>query len=101
MTFIDKLKKRWKIKSTFQVIIIIIVFGITGSSALFVKKIVFEFLGIDSNTSNYIFYPAYILTIIPIYQVLLLFWAFIFRQFDFFWNFQKKSFSRLRRKKKS
>ena len=99
MKFIDKLKKRWGITSTLQIIIIIIVFGITGSSTLYVKKIIFDYIGINSETPNYIYIPAYILTIIPIYQVLLLLWAFLFRQFDFFWNFQKKSFSRFKRKK--
>lgn len=98
MKLLEKLKKRWGITSTFQVIIIIIVFGITGSSTLVVKKFIFELIGIDSETPNYIYVPLYIFTIIPSYQILLLFWAFVFRQFDFFWAFQKKTFSRFKRK---
>jgi hypothetical protein len=33
--------------------------------------------------------------IFPIYQVLLVFFGFIFGQFKFFWNFEKKMLSRM------
>ncbi len=100
MNILDKLKKRYGINSVFQLIIIFIVFGITGTSALFVKKYVFDLIGITDDTPLYFVVPLYIITIIPSYQVLLLAWGFLFGQFNFFWNFQKKSFSRFTRKNK-
>lgn len=98
---IEKLKIRWGIKSNFQVIVILIVFSLTGSAAVYAKKLIFGLLGIDANTSLWIKVPMYILTIIPSYQVLLLVVGGLFGQFTFFYNFQKKSFGRFIPKKKT
>ncbi len=94
-----KLKKRWGILSNFQVIIILVVFSITGSAAVYVKKVVFDLLGIDSQTSLWIKIPMYVITILPAYQILLLIFGSALGQFRFFYNFQKKSFGRFFRKK--
>ncbi len=98
---LEKLKKRWGINSNFQIILILIVFSVTGSAAVYVKKIIFDLLGIDADTSLWIKVPMYVLTILPAYQMLLLVFGFIFGQFRFFYNFQKKSFGRFVRKKKT
>ena len=95
----DKLKLRWGIDSNFQIIIILIVFSVTGSAAVYVKKIIFDILGIDADTSLWIKIPMYIITIIPSYQILLLAVGTLFGQFRFFYNFQKKSFGRFIKKK--
>lgn len=99
MNLLDKIKDRWGITSNFQVLIIFIVFGITGSSALYVKNFIFNLIGINSETPIYYVVPLYILTILPAYQILLLLWGTIFGQYKFFINFQKKTFSRFRRNK--
>jgi len=96
-----KLKERWGIDTNFQVIIIIVVFSVTGSAAVYVKKIVFNLLGIDADTSLWIKIPMYVLTILPSYQILLLVIGTLFGQFRFFFNFQKKSVGRFFRKKKN
>jgi len=98
---LDKLKTRWGIHSNVQIILILIVFSVTGSAAVYVKKLIFDLLGIDTDTSLWIKIPMYILTILPAYQILLLIFGFIFGQFRFFYNFQKKSFGRFIRKKES
>lgn len=100
MSIIDKIKKRYGLESNIQLTIIFIVFAITGSSVMYVRKFIFEIIGITDDTPLYFVVPLYIITIIPAYQILLLFWGFVFRQFDFFWNFQKKSFSRFLPKNK-
>ena len=49
----NKLKQRWKISNNFQLVVIIIVFSITGSSAVYLAKPVLEWLGIEKvNFSN-------------------------------------------------
>ncbi|WP_075590260.1 DUF6787 family protein [Labilibacter marinus] len=96
---LEKLKQRWGIESNLQVILILIVFSVTGSAAVYVKKIIFDLIGIDSDTSLWFKIPMYVLTIIPAYQILLLVFGFIFGQFTFFYNFQKKSFGRFIKKK--
>ena len=78
----DKLKKRWGLNSNTQVLIIFIVFGITGSGSLYVSNPVMDYLSISSNN---IILRIIIVTIV--YQFILLIVAFIFGQFKWFWNF--------------
>jgi hypothetical protein len=91
---LKKLKDRWGIDKNHQVILILIVFAITGSSIVYVRRPIFELLGVDGNTPLYFTIPLYVLVVFPTYQVLLLFYGFIFGQFKFFWNFEKKMLSR-------
>ncbi len=46
----EKLKKRWNIQSNFQVVIILVVFAITGSTTVYVKKLIFDLIGVDMDT---------------------------------------------------
>jgi hypothetical protein len=98
----EKLKKRWGISSTGQILLIILVFGITGSSSLFVARPILEFLGVtrlnfspDFFWGGLFYYALRILMIFPVYQVLLVSYGWLFGQFNFFWNFEKNMLSRL------
>ncbi len=92
----NKLKQRWGIDSNFQIIVILIVFAITGSSAAKLAGPVCDFFGIYRDTSPwYLYWAVRILLIFPIYQILLVLFGWIFGQFDFFWKFEKKMLSRL------
>lgn len=95
-----RLKKKWKLKNNFQVVIILIVFSITGSASLYVRKGIFDLIGITEATSLWIKVPLYIVVVVPAYQILFLLFASIFGQFRFAWEFEKKTFSRLIPKKK-
>ena len=91
-----KLKKKWGITSNFQLIIIFLVFSVTGSLALWVAKPILNFVELDkSAVSPWIFWPIRILIIFPIYQVLIVIVGALFGQFQFFWNFEKKMLYRL------
>ena len=92
---IEKLKKRWGINSNWQVIIILIVFTITGSTSVYVVKPVIEFLGITKDLGGFIYWFLRILIIFPLYQVLLISYGWLFGQFNFFWNFVRKFLSRM------
>lgn len=84
-------KERWNITSNRQVWIILLVFAITGSSSAYLAKPILEFIGITKETlTGWLYYPLYIVLIFPVYQVLLVFFGFIFGQFTFFWAFEKK-----------
>jgi hypothetical protein len=92
----EKLKERWGITTNLQLILIFIVFAINGSFATFVAKPVTEFIGISSETTSlWIYIPLRILLIFPIYQFTLPLVGWVFGQFKFFWNFEKKMLSRL------
>jgi len=87
----EKLKQRWQIESNSQLVIIFIVFAITGSSASLLSKPFLTVLAIDKNTINlFVYWFLRIVLIFPFYQILLVFFGFIFGQGAFFWNFEKK-----------
>lgn len=99
-TMIEKLKQRWNIKSNFQVFIILVVFAITGSTTVYLKKLIFDWVGINAETPLVAKVIFYIVVILAVYNVLLLIIGFLFGQFRFFWEFEKKFFSRLLFRKK-
>ena len=87
----ENFKERWNIKSNWQLVVIFVVFAVTGSSAAYLSKPILAFLGISKDSvSGWIYYPLYIILIFPVYQVLLVSYGFIFGQFEFFWAFEKK-----------
>lgn len=91
-----RFKEKWKIASDLQLIIIFIVFSITGSAALVVRKFVFHLVGIQPDTSLFIKVPLYIIVLFPSYHILLLIIGTMVGQFRFFYAFQKKSLSFLK-----
>ena len=86
----EKLKARWNIQDNWQLTVIFIVFAITGSTAAKFAGPLVEYLGITKERGAFIYWPARILLIFPIYQVLLVFFGWLFGEFKFFWNFEKK-----------
>lgn len=99
--WIEKLKSRWKLKSAWQVVIVLIVFACTGFTVLFLKKPLLTFLAGDEGNST-LATVLYYIFILPIYNILLLGYGFLFGQFSFFWDFEKRMmerfFTRVKRK---
>ncbi|MEJ6590125.1 MAG: diacylglyceryl transferase [Crocinitomicaceae bacterium] len=92
----EKLKKRWGIDSNIQIVLIIIVFSINGSFATWAAKPITAFIGLQQESiSPWLYYPFRILLIFPIYQLTLPLVGFLFGQFKFFWDFEKKFLSRV------
>jgi len=88
---LSKLKKRWGINSNLQILKIFIVFGITGSTAAWISEPICNFFGINIDSLNILIYWfARIILITVVYQIILIFVAFIFGEFKFFWRFFKK-----------
>ena len=94
MSWIDKLKAKWNLESTLQVVIVLIVFALTGTTILFIKKPILAF--VHPGEPDVWFYIIYFILIWPAYNLFLLIYAFIFGQFSFFWNFEKRTFKRIR-----
>ena len=91
-----KLKEKWGITSNFQLIIILIVFSVTGSLSVVVGEPILELIGLEEkNLSPWIFWPARILIIFPVYQILIVIIGALFGEFKFFWNFEKKMLARM------
>ena len=92
----EKLKKRWGIDSNWQVMVIILVFSVTGYTSLLIAKPALTLVGLSQEATNpWIYRPLRILLIFPIYQVLIVLFGWLFGQFKFFWNFEKKMLRRL------
>ncbi|WP_299063226.1 DUF6787 family protein [uncultured Polaribacter sp.] len=92
----EKLKQRWGIDNNWSIIAILIVFAINGSFATWIAKPITSFIGISKETTNlWIYWPLRILLIFPIYQTTLPIVGWVFGQFKFFWDFEKKFLSRL------
>lgn len=98
----EKLKKRWGISSNWQVFIIFMVFGLTGSSSVYMAKPVLEMIGFTrlNFSSEFLwgglsYYALRIIMIFPVYQVLLVAYGWLFGQFTFFWEFEKNMLSKM------
>ena len=102
MSWIEKLKTRWKLESAGQVFIVVLVFACTGFTILFIKRPLLHWLAGDQGDTT-LAAVLYYLFILPLYNIVLLGYGFIFGQFKFFWDFEKRFmerfFSGLKRKK--
>lgn len=93
----NKLKERWSITSNFQLVIILIVFAITGSTSAWVTRPILAFIGIEKDTMNpFIYWPLSLLLILPVYKILLIIIGTIFGQYRFFSQFVKKMLINMR-----
>ena len=87
----NRLKKKWGITSNYQIMVILLVFSITGSIAVVITNPVLKLIGLDKYLlSPWIFWPIRIFIIFPIYQILIVVIGALFGQFKFFWAFEKK-----------
>lgn len=83
---IDQLKQKWGIESTHRVVLIFVIFGVTGSLIMILKEPIFQVLQVPSNTTLWLQIPLAVL----IYQVLLLAVGSVFGEFRFFWEKEKR-----------
>ena len=94
---IDKLVNKFQANSIQHLVIIFLVFALSGSGSLFISSPILKALSLEELISPY---PLYIfvriILIIPIYQLLLIMVASLFGQFNYFWKFEKKFLKRLK-----
>ena len=93
----NKLIIFFKAKSFFHLIIIFIVFGISGSLSVVVSGPILDYIQIEKLVT---YYPAYLIIrfilIFPIYQFVLIIIAIIFGEYKYFLEFEKKMIRRLK-----
>ncbi len=91
-----KLETKWILNYRWEMIRVFMVFAITGSSSVFIGKPIIKLLGITKDNLNpAMYWILYIFIGIIFYQILLVVIAWIFGQFQFFWNFEKKMLRRM------
>ena len=96
ISFLQRLMQKWQLKNTFQVIMVLLVFTLTGSTVVLLRKTLFSVLGFTDETSFWLKSLVYILFVFPAYQILILVYGFLLGQFDFFWQKEKKLLQKMR-----
>ena len=86
----ENLKKRWGITSNLQLVIIFVVFAITGSASAWLSKPVCNLIGITKEDLGLWFTPVRLIVIFPLYPFVLMFFGYLFGQSKFFFPFSKK-----------
>lgn len=89
------LEKKWILNYRWEMIRVFIVFAVTGSTSMLVGRPIIKFLGITKENLNPILYwVLFIIIALIFYQILLVSFGWLFGQFKFFWEFEKKMLKR-------
>ena len=85
----EKLKKKWKVGGV-QLFLILCTFAITGTLTAYISRAITSWVGFDEDT--FWLWKALLRLAVLVfgYQVIILVVSFIFGQFKFFWNYEKK-----------
>jgi hypothetical protein len=94
--FFQRLQAKWQLKSLTQVLLVLLVFACTGTTILLIKNPILSFFGIERG-GGFVNTLAYLLLVLPLYQIMLLIYGFIFGQFRFFWEKEKQMVKRIGR----
>ena len=95
----EKIRRLFGVGSNYQLIIVNIVFAVTGTLALYLAGDDLDFIGVmHGDVSNVVYWTLRILVIIPVYQILLIVIGTVFGEFSYFWELEKKMFSRFKKK---
>jgi formyltetrahydrofolate-dependent phosphoribosylglycinamide formyltransferase len=90
----NKLQQKWKVSSS-QLFFILCTFAVTGTTTAYISRSIISWVGFNEQT----FWAWKIMLRMSIlifgYQVIILIVAFLFGQFPFFWNYEKKILRRL------
>ena len=89
---LKKLKEKWGISTPFEMIIVFIVFGVTGSVAAKISGPIVSLFPIIDELPGLIYWPLRLFIIFPVYQVLLIWFGFVFGVLVSIITFQKDKF---------
>jgi hypothetical protein len=86
----ERLKRKWGITGTTQIVLIMVVFSLAGLSITQSRPIVFHLFGIEPDTPFWIKTVTYLASLFPLYQIYLLLFGALLGQFGFFWEKEKR-----------
>lgn len=90
----NKLQQKWNVSSG-QLFLILCTFAVTGTTTAYISRVATSWVGFDETT----FWAWKLLLRLSIlifgYQIIILMVSFLFGQFRFFWNYEKKILRRL------
>jgi hypothetical protein len=89
------LEKRWILNYRWEMIRVFIVFAVTGSSSMYIGRPIMKWMGISQeNLGSVLYWFLFIVIGLIFYQILLVTYGWLFGQFKFFWEFEKKMLKR-------
>ena len=92
----QKIRNFFKVESNFQLLIVNVVFAVTGTISVILAGFVLNLIGLDTNALNSsLYWTLRILILMPIYQILLIIVGAAFGEFSYFWRIEKKMLNRL------
>jgi len=98
----ERIKKKFKIKSNLQLLIILSVFSITGGLSLKFTTPILDFIGLSSFNSsdvlweNLLCFILRLIVVFPVYQLLLIVVGSLFFQHQFFKEFVKNTLCKMK-----
>jgi hypothetical protein len=90
MTWINRLKQRWRIDSDRDFWMIMLTFSLAGMTIMVVRRFLFPLVGITNATPMWVKVTAYLPLAFIAYQIGLLLWGSLLGQFNFFWAWEKR-----------
>lgn len=89
MKLLEILKNRWGVTNGWVVIIILTVFALSGFSTLYTHRSIDRLLGIGKEDPFWMKMLVFIILVLPIFNMFLYIWGYIFGQRSFFTLFIK------------
>ena len=89
----QKIRNLFKVESNIQLLIVNIVFAVTGTASVYFAGIIINILGLQS-LNPFSYWTFRILLLVPVYQILLIIVGTLFGQFTYFWQMEKKILKR-------
>jgi len=90
MSWTERLKHKWQIKSNWDFWMIMLSFSLAGMAIMPVRNLIFHLVGITAHTPLWIKILIYIPLIPPAYYMGLILVGTLLGQFPFFWGFLSK-----------
>ena len=89
------LRRILKVETNLQLVVVFIVFSITGMGAVLIARPLMGWVGIDYEQMHwYVFWPLRILFMTIAYQIMLVIFGTIFGQREYFWWVEKRMLKR-------
>ncbi|MFN0201353.1 MAG: DUF6787 family protein [Bacteroidia bacterium] len=94
----NKLRERWGLENNRQVIFVLLVFALTGTTVVKLKPFLQEITGLNLLDPKWLRSIIYFIAVLPIYQLFLLGYGFLFGLFSFFWEKEKRFYQKIKQK---
>lgn len=92
---LERLRIRWNLKNTTAVWLVLLTFACTGTTVAYLSRAIVHW--IEWHDPNHFWERLALKSFVFIfgYQIIILCFGWVFGQFQFFWNYEKKIWNRI------